>query len=319
MQYGAKHPRDGHKQDGPSVMAAAPVAVPGAARPRDRLVLLAAAIEAEIVPRLVAGHDHGARGRALPSDREHAGDAACPPELALAPVPQDAVDLARQAIGDDGARILDVVAEAVSRHGLEAVCLDLLAPAARHLGDLWCEDICSFADVTIGLMRLQAALLHVSAPQTLPAGCDAAPCPRRTVLLAPAPGDQHTFGLTMVAGFLERAGWTVTQLQDGSPACVEAALRAGWFGVLGLSAGSTVKLKAMPRMLVRLRAMSRNPDLGIMVGGPVFLAEPALARELGADATAADGSQAVVTAEALIAPRTLRRARAPEPVRAATG
>jgi methanogenic corrinoid protein MtbC1 len=107
----------------------------------------------------------------------------------------------------------------------------------------------------------------------------------------------------MVAGFLERAGWSVTQLRDGAPDSVEAALRGTWFGVLGISAGSATKLASLRRLLPRLRAVSRNPDLGIMVGGPPCVADPGLARDIGADCTAADGPQTVKIAEALIAPR----------------
>ena len=274
-----------------------------AARSRDRLRLLADTIEAEIVPRLIAVYDHAeARQSDWPQHERIA-------EIELAAIPQAAIDLATLVLGEDEAPARDAVTCAVADRGLETVCLELLAPAARHLGDLWTEDLCSFTDVTIGLMRLQSALLHVTTP---PAVLNMSA--RRTALLAPAPGDQHSFGLTMVAGFLERAGWTVTQLHDGSPAAVEAALRAGWYGVLGLSAGSAPRLSAMRRMLPRLRTMSRNPDLGIMVGGPLFSATPALAAEIGADGTAADGPHAVHMAESLIAPHTVRRARAPRAV-----
>jgi methanogenic corrinoid protein MtbC1 len=253
------------------------------ARSRDRLRLLAEAIEAAIVPRLIAGHEP-AHGTGT--------------DPASSAIPPAAIELALLALDEDAALSRAYIVDAVARLGLEPVCLTLLAPAARHLGDLWSEDICGFSDVTIGLMRLQSALLAV----TVPLGDSHTPSPRRTALLAPAPGDQHTFGLTMVAGFLERAGWSVTQLHDGSPESLELALRARWFGVLGLSAGSTVKLAALPGMLPRLRAVSRNPDLGVMIGGPLFVAQPELAFALGADCTAADGPHAVRAAEALIAP-----------------
>jgi methanogenic corrinoid protein MtbC1 len=60
-------------------------------------------------------------------------------------------------------------------------------------------------------------------------------------------------------------------------------------------------------MLPRLRALARNPDMGIMVGGPLFVAQPGLAAEIGADATAANGQEAVSAAESLIAPNTILR------------
>jgi methanogenic corrinoid protein MtbC1 len=296
------------------------------ARSRDRLRLLAEAIESEIVPRLIQGHEssRGAAGTPPAQDvrtrlqawadsaqraqdaRASATAAAHDPaiDLHFAAIPQAAIDLAVLVLAEDDAGPRQAVADAVARDGLESVCLDLLAPAARQLGELWNEDICSFTDVTIGLMRLQSALLAVTVPVAGVAGAASA---RRTALLAPAPGDQHSFGLTMVAGFLERAGWSVTQLHDGAPDSVEAALRGTWFGVLGISAGSAIKLASLRRMLPRLRAVSRNPDLGIMVGGPPCVANPGLARDIGADCTAADGPQTVKIAEALIAPRRTPR------------
>ena len=318
--------------------AAADPLLAGRTRSRDRLRLLAEAIEGEILPRLVAGYEEPARsGRNKPDPRrlgggEFAGRAwsdlhlclpdADPPtpaqeaarDLSFAATPQAAIDLATLVMRDDwpddhGPGIVAHVAAAIAEKGLESVCLDLLAPAARHLGDLWSEDICSFTDVTIGLMRLQSALLAVTVPALgLASGADG----RRTLLLAPLPGEQHTFGLTMVAGFFERAGWDVTLIaqgaaESGAPDRIEAAVRANWYGVVGLSAGSTVQLAGLPRFLPRLRAISRNPDLAIMLGGPIFVAQPELARELGADTTAANGAHAVQVAEELIAPRKAAR------------
>jgi methanogenic corrinoid protein MtbC1 len=272
---------------------------PPVPRARDRLCLLAEAIEAEILPRLLGGHPPLADA-ALPRPRLPVPGPAAPlirAPLILAPVPQAAMDLAALVLGADEHAALAVILAAVARHGLEPVCLELLAPAARHLGDLWLEDICSFADVTIGLMRLQRALLGF----TVPAPETAAAAGSRTILLAPAPGDQHRFGITMVAGFLERAGWRVTRLPDGAPPALEAALRSGWYAVLGLSAGSAARLPALAAMLPRLRAISRNPHVAIMVGGPLFTCDPGLAAAIGADGTAADGAQAVHAAEALAA------------------
>ena len=300
----------------------------GRARSRDRLRLLAEAIEGEIVPRLVAGYEEPAgSNQGTPNRRKPRGGTAAalhlclpdadPPtpaqeaarDLAFAATPQAATDLAALVMRDGGpddgaASIFAHIAAAIADQGLESVCLDLLAPAARHLGDLWCEDLCSFTDVTIGLMRLQSALLAVTVPPTGQAsGSDG----RRTLLLAPVPGQPHPFGLTMVAGFFERAGWDVTQISQGAGEAVEAAVRASWFGVVGLSAGSTVQLAGLTRLLPRLRAISRNPDLAIMLGGPIFVAQPELARELGADTTAANGAHAVQVAEELIAPRKAAR------------
>ena len=44
----------------------------------------------------------------------------------------------------------------------ESLYLELLAPAARHLGDLWTEDLLGFAEVTLGLGQLHRVLRELS-------------------------------------------------------------------------------------------------------------------------------------------------------------
>ena len=98
---------------------------------------LARVVEAEILPRLMLAHRPAAarrRGRAerAPSPQEIAAFSA----LLLAPGPVD----------------LDAQVDALREGGLPLarLLLDLLAPAARHLGALWEEDACDFLAVTRG-------------------------------------------------------------------------------------------------------------------------------------------------------------------------
>jgi hypothetical protein len=81
---------------------------------------------------------------------------------------------------------------------LDDLCLNLLAPCARRLGDLWNADLCDFTVVTVALGRLQALLRGLSSNMRLPRSSAVA---GRTVLFAPVPGEQHTFGLSMVCDF----------------------------------------------------------------------------------------------------------------------
>jgi methanogenic corrinoid protein MtbC1 len=48
--------------------------------------------------------------------------------------------------------------------------------------------------------------------------------------------------------------------------------------------------------------------IGVMVGGPVFTANPALAREVGADGTAANAPTAVLMAQKLFDEMALKTA-----------
>jgi methanogenic corrinoid protein MtbC1 len=207
-----------------------------------------------------------------------------------------AIDLALFAMANDPEATRTYVARVAAGQAFESVCLALVAPAARHLGALWDDDRCSFADVTIGLIGLQRALQAVTtASKTM-----APSAGRRCILLAPAPGNQHGPGLDMLKAFFDRAGWHVTTGQGVQPDELVAQVRQGWFGVVGLSVGSAAQLESLPAFLARLRQVSSNRSVGIMLGGPVFLSDPGLARRMGADATAADGLQATWQAENLL-------------------
>lgn len=191
-------------------------------------------------------------------------------------------------------------AEELRRRGIGAqeLMLGVLGPAAARLGAWWTEDRCSFVDVTLGLMHLRQVLQAMS-PVLL--SDVAPPAETRRVLLMPAPGEQHTFGLALVGECFRRGGWHVTVLAAADAAEAAEAVRQDWFAVAGLSAATEARLEPLAAVIAALRRASCNHDLAILVGGPLFRGRPELARRVGADGTAADGEQAVRQAEALAA------------------
>jgi methanogenic corrinoid protein MtbC1 len=180
---------------------------------------------------------------------------------------------------------------------VEMICVDLMAPTARRLGDYWTADRCSFVDVTMGLGRLQR-LLHSLSPSTPQISRRS---PVRRALLMPAAGEQHTFGLLIVAEFFLRAGWDVWGGPLSTKSDPIAMVRDDWFDVVGLSIGNDKSLKGAKKQIADLRAASLNPNLAILVGGAVLLENPDLTKEIGADATTADGRDAPQLAERLVA------------------
>jgi len=178
--------------------------------------------------------------------------------------------------------------------GLETLWLNVLAPAARRLGDLWLEDVCSFVDVTAGVACLQDVLYDSADPGSI-AISDVVQSKR--ILLAAAPNEQHSFGLAMVAAFFRQAGWFVRF--EGAPSDVDLvqAVKRNWFAVVGISESDETRLDAVAALIRTLRRSSRNAAVCIMVGGPLFTCKPELARQVGADATAFDGRQAVRQAQ----------------------
>ena len=152
-------------------------------------------IESEIVPRLVLTRRLSRGPDAQGAQQRPAADGS------------DVRELVRLLMAHD-VSVASAYVETVRQRGvtLERICLDLLAPAARHFGSLWEQDECDFMQVTVGLCRLHQLLRELS-PEF--GSADADRKGNRRILLAPCPGDQHTFGISLVAQFLRRADWDV--------------------------------------------------------------------------------------------------------------
>jgi methanogenic corrinoid protein MtbC1 len=248
-----------------------------------RMARLVRTIEGEIVPRLV-----------LARRVARAPDAARVLEL-KAPDAADIKELVRLLLAHD-VGVASAFVQQVRHRGasLEIVCLRLLAPAARELGLLWEEDECDFMQVTVGLCRLHQLLRELS-PEFR--ADETEPKVDRRILLAPIPGEQHTFGITLVAQFLRRAGWDVWHEFPHADTDILEVLRQNWFAVVGLSVGNDTRLENLAAIIRTIRRVSRNRSLGVLVGGPPLVRKPEIAAQVGADATAADGQEAVARAE----------------------
>jgi methanogenic corrinoid protein MtbC1 len=272
-------------------------------RPGQLLAGLIDTVEAEIVPRLVLARRS--------SSGLSPGLGGVPPNvLAEVPLivsqgldqvqqPDDVLELANLLV-NDRFQIASSFVEGVRTRGvpLETLYLDLLAPTARHLGDLWTNDTLHFADVTIGLCHLQQ-VLHDFSPAFLNEASTRDDGSR--ALLMSVPGGQHTFGVAMVAEFFRRARWDVSTGAPVSRDELIRTVRSQWFAVVGLSVSCEVQLDALVSTIRLIRRASRNQSVGILVGGPVFVEHPEMVSLVGADATAVDGRQAPIQAENLLA------------------
>jgi methanogenic corrinoid protein MtbC1 len=177
---------------------------------------------------------------------------------------------------------------------LESIYVDLLAPAARRLGEYWDEDSATFTDVTIGLGRLQQVMRILG--RRLPTGGDNDHA-SRSALFSPCVGEQHTFGLFIIEDFFRRSGWrTWVETSAKNNEAVDT-IGCHWFDVFGLSVACDTEIKDISAMIRSVRKASRNKDLFVMVGGRFFVEKPELATQVGADATASNGGEALTLAD----------------------
>ena len=177
---------------------------------------------------------------------------------------------------------------------LDVLFVELLEPAARHLGKMWEDDRCDFLDVTLGVARLQKLLAVFNDTHRIPAFGD-----MRRVITATTSGEQHRFGLAMVEKFMRAAGWDVHSEAGSTPEAVAAAVHSEWFAIAGITLSCKSRLDALADMIKTIREQSCNKSIGIMVGGPVFIKRPELAMRVGADAAAVNAPTAVILAQKL--------------------
>lgn len=260
-----------------------------------RMSQLVRTIEHEIIPRLMLAH----RAAAEPLQR---------PSVPGQPITaSDVAQFAKLVLAsDEDLALTTIVALRARGVSVERLYLELLGPTASYLGELWDEDLCNFTDVTVGLGRLQRVLRELS--PALGRNVEH-PAQGRRVLLLPGPGDQHTFGLVMVAEFFRRDGWDVTGGAWTSDADPAALVSAEWFDVVGFSLGAEGHLQALAETIAKVRHVSCNRDVAVLVGGPLFGDHPEFVRRVGADGMTIDGREAPSLAESLIAGTTHQRGR----------
>ncbi len=274
-RMGSREQRDGAPK-GPTRLVSADYCGQDDSVGSDGRDVLTRTIDQEIIPSLMRAHPNGATATEVetPSVIEK----------------RDVEAFVQLVLGASSKPCRDFVASLVDASvPLETVFAELLVPAARHIGDLWMNDRCSFADVTIGVGRLQQLLSEYGssfAPVTddLEVG---------RVLLAPAPGEQHTFGLHVVAEFFRRDGWSVSTQFTPGRADLTNMVRREPFAMVGFSVSNSRLFEPLAQLIEDLREASQNPDVVVMIGGAPDIGLEEVAEELGATTHAPDARWAV--------------------------
>lgn len=242
-------------------------------------------IESEIIPRLMMAHSGGENkgGKAKQSRPISPEDAS---RFALLPLRLEAASLLEE--------VNTFIAEGAS---VETVCLDLLAPAARKLGEMWERDECDFLDVTMGLWRLQEVMREIAARSP---DDRSYLNPPRSALFSPMPGDNHNFGALMIEEVFARAGWQSEALVKPERRELLDRLSRQPFDLVGLTLTRECPSTALAKLIEAMRNVSANPHIIIFVGGRVINENPDLVAKVGADGTGADALAALEMADNLV-------------------
>ena len=200
-------------------------------------------------------------------------------------------DLTRLVLQEDARISVDYVKELhASGTGLEDIYLLLLTPVARKLGAMWDEDESSFTEVTIGLWRIKQLMYDLSPifQQYAEQGKTGS-----SIMLVPLPGSQHNLGLFMVSEFFAKAGWRIWGELAATEEDIVSMAANEWFDVVGLSASVREQFPQLKALIKSIKAKSKNPKVGIIIGSPVFNQFPELIDDLGADMVGIDAEDAL--------------------------
>ncbi|MFM7376659.1 MAG: B12-binding domain-containing protein [Erythrobacter sp.] len=241
-------------------------------------------IESEIIPRLLMAHSHTkTRTRS---------------RLLRAISPDEAANFAVLPLRLEAAALLEEVDGFIAKGAsVETICLDLLAPAARKLGEMWERDECDFLDVTMGLWRLQEVMREVAARSPVDFAEPALPY---SALFSPMPGDHHNFGTLMIEEVFARGGWRSEALVKPERRELLDRLARQPFDLLGLTLARDCPSAALSNLIKAVRNVSANPNIMVLVGGRMINENPGIALEVGADGTGADALAALELANSLV-------------------
>jgi MerR family transcriptional regulator, light-induced transcriptional regulator len=160
---------------------------------------------------------------------------------------------------------------------------------ARRLGADWCEDGLSFADVTIGVARLQSLLREVGAGWFSDPGLD----PEAPGLLVVVLADEfHTLGAMVLCGQLARLGVSVKLAVGQAESDVLRIVASGQFDAIFISASQDERVASLRKLVEKIRAASRRPT-PVVIGGSVVTRVTDIKSKTGADHATTDPREAL--------------------------
>lgn len=157
---------------------------------------------------------------------------------------------------------------------------------ARRLGKAWEDDSVGFADVSVGMSRLQAILREIGRDWS----ADHDPQSVRgeaTVLLIVPDNEQHTLGAMVLMGLLRRRGISVALRIAPSVDELRTLLSGASFDAAFVSVGQASGMAPCRALVQRLKALTQG-RLPVAVGGAVLGLVQDVREKSGADLASND-------------------------------
>ena len=187
---------------------------------------------------------------------------------------------------------------------IEDVYLEGVTPAARLIGQWWCDDVVDFATATLAFGRLRQLLFDLSPLFLMDATAQARGL---SCFMVGEFQAQHSMGLFMVSEFFRRNGWQVRADECESGDDLLKKMTSDWFDLMSVSLSNESQIPILRGLIPEIRQASPNPALKIMAGGALLTVFPEIALEIGADAVTHDARTAQTTALSLVSNEQYKR------------
>ena len=181
---------------------------------------------------------------------------------------------------EDGA--FELAITVLKTHGVSInyIVLDLIPTIARRLGKQWEDDTLSFAEVSIGVNRLERVihkLDYLFQVTQLEKRGD------HSILISVFPESQHSLGTLILSNYFIHSGWRVYRPENTSLKSISRELESNKHDAIAISISCDEQLERLPNTINVLREKSKNPKIIVLIGGPLYNKAPAKFDHIQAD------------------------------------
>ncbi len=154
-------------------------------------------------------------------------------------------------------------------HGapIDYIVLDLIPAIARKLGKQWEDDSLSFADVSIGVNRLERVIHKLD---YLFQANQLDRQQNKAIFITGFPGSQHSLGTLIFANFLIYSGWQVHRPNQVNIDSIVYGVSSKDLQAIAISVSTSEQLEELPSLIDLLRQKSKNPNIAVLIGGPLY-------------------------------------------------
>lgn len=198
---------------------------------------------------------------------------------------------------EDGA--FELAITVLKTHGVSInyIVLDLIPTIARRLGKEWEDDTLSFAEVSIGVNRLERVIHKLDylfqVTQLEKRG-------NKSILISAFPDSQHSLGTLILSNYFIHSGWRVYRPENTSLKSISQEIESHSHDAIGISISCDEQLEQLENIISTLRGKSKNPKVMVLIGGPLYNKAPEKFAQIGADIKAFTPEESVQKLEQML-------------------